>query len=164
MDAVREWAWMLCGAAVFCGGCSFLFPAGNGKQLGKFVAALVFLSCILLPLRDTLTLEFPQLQEEQREQSQELQLRQDELAYSIAESHILKLIQTALEQENLPVETISVAFSEETLRVELCLSSAYKDREKELERIVGQSCGVQDITIKWQEEIWTETGKPSAQR
>lgn len=103
------------------------------------------------------------MSEEQAEHSEELQQQEEKLAYSIAQSHILKLIRTALEDEAIPLDDIQLSLTEDSLTVKLKLSSSLQSREQEIRCIIKDSFGAEKIEIQWQEEAWTETGKPSAQ-
>ncbi len=152
MDSIRTWAWMLCGGAVICGIFDFLLPSGNSKKAGKLAAGLVFLSCMVMPLKDGISMEFPQFSAEHEAVAEELQQEQEKLAYSIAESHILKLIRTALTERGFPAEKLEIILTEQYINVELIMPLSLQNREQEIRQVVQESCGAREIQIQWQEE------------
>lgn len=61
MDAIKEWAMMLCVVSVGCAFVTFLLPDGNLKKTANVVINLFLLSVVILPVFDKDTLSFPDL-------------------------------------------------------------------------------------------------------
>lgn len=161
METLQNWTWFICGGAVLCGLFDLLLPIGNSKKSAKLVLSLLFLSTMLTPLKQNITMEFPQLSLREEEHLEVLQQRQKQLAYSLAEDHILELTQTALEDAEIHAETILLSLSENSLSIELTLPLSLRDREGEVRHLIRQSCGAEEIIIHWQEEVWMEPGETS---
>ena len=110
MEAIRQWALGLCGAAAICGIASCLLPK---KSAAKTVLALLMLCAMVSPLTngEDLSVDFPFM--EQEEITEELLEENQLLAYSIAEDHILKLTRETLEHNNFPAEELQINLKEE---------------------------------------------------
>ena len=153
MEAIRQWALGLCGAAAICGLAGFVLPK---KSAAKTVLALLMLCAMVSPLTNgtDLSVDFPFM--EQEEITEELLEENQLLAYSIAEDHILKLTRETLEHNNFPAEELQINLKEEEsqlviqLRVSLPVSEQF--REQELRNLLRNTCGIMDIEINWQEE------------
>ena len=153
MEAIRQWAMGLCGAAAICGIASCLLPK---KSAAKTVLALLMLCVMVLPLTNgaDLSVDFPFM--EQEEITEELLEENQLLAYSIAEDHILKLTRETLKQNGFPVEKLAVKLKEAEgqirISVKLNLPESAQSRENELRNLLRNSCGVEEVEINWQEE------------
>lgn len=153
MEEIKEWMWMLCVSAVFCGIVSSLLPQGVSGRAGKAAVALFFLCCLVRPLGQSFVNAeqmLPEMQTTQEELSQQLQEQTEELAYSMAENHIHELILTALEQQGIQA-LVHVQLEEDHVRVQLELSDAYRSREEEIQRLLQQSWGIKVDQFIWQE-------------
>lgn len=49
MDAIKSWVMTICFAAVAAGMAGILCPSGSLEKIYKFVVALFFLACVLVP-------------------------------------------------------------------------------------------------------------------
>ena len=172
MTGLKNWALLLCTAAVACGLLGILLPQSTSGKAGKMAVSFFFLCCLLSPLRSglgNLSLDLSFLEETEEQWTEELEQESQQLAYSIAQSHILELIQTRLEQREIIPLTLSVDTQEtETgilLTARLILPAEDKDREGEIRTLLLRDCGVEKVEFSWQEDekIWKqESGKPSA--
>ena len=155
MEVIRQWAMVVCSAAVLSGIVSCLLPQGSGGRAGKTAVALFFLCSLAWPLRQSLgsiRLDWPELQEEQQNLQADLQEQTENLAYSLAESHINELILQELERQEIEGE-IRLRWEEDgDISVQLTLSESYKDREEELRSLLRQNWGIKTVEFQWQEE------------
>lgn len=153
MEAIRQWALGLCGAAAICGLAGCVLPK---KSAAKTVLALLMLCAMVSPLTNgsDLSVDFPFM--EQEEITEELLEENQLLAYSIAEDHILKLTRETLKQNGFPVGELEVQLKEMEdqirISVKLNLPESAQGREKELRNLLRNSCGVEEAEINWQEE------------
>lgn len=156
MDAIRNWAVLACTSAVICGILSYLLPSKGSGKAGQTLISVFFLCSLVAPLSDSvrqIRLDFPQLQQEQQEWGAELQESSDQLAYSIAENHILELIEGALAEKQIQPLDIQLELdqSDSSVQLMLYLSPEDKNREEEIRSFI-QSCGIQRVEFQWQEE------------
>lgn len=153
MEAIRQWAMGLCEAAVVCGLANCLLPK---KSASKTVLALLMLCAMVSPLTNGADFSAHLPLEQQEEISAELQEKNDLLAYSIAEDHILKLTRETLKQNGYPVGELEVQLKEMEdqirISVKLSLPESAQSRENELRNLLKNSCGVEEAEINWQEE------------
>lgn len=172
MNQLKDWALLLCAAAVACGLLGILLPRSTSGKAGKMAISFFFLCCLLSPLRTglgNLSLDLSFLEETEEQLAEELEQEARQLAYSMAQNHILELIQTRLEQQEIIPLALSVDAQEtETgilLTARLTLPAKDKDREGEIRILLLQDCGIEKAEFFWQEdeERWKqENGKPSA--
>ena len=154
MNELHSWALSLCGAAVICGILGCVMPEKLG---GKTVLSLFFLCILAAPLNHgmgDLNINFPD--QEEAELSAELETESNQLAYSIAEDHILELIRETLFEENFPTDSIRLNIEDEEenvdLELKLVLPASMKNRENELCQLMQNSFGIKNMEIIWQEE------------
>ena len=117
------------------------------------------MSCLLLPLRQISADFRPQLEysEQRVEQWQEeLQLQTEELSYSLAENHILELIQAKLEPIDLEVLALNLDFSEDgngtQPQITITLRGEERERESEVQKLLLNDVGIWEVEFIWQEE------------
>ena len=153
MEAIRQWAMGLCGAAAICGLAGCVLPK---KSAAKTVLALLMLCAMVSPLTNGSDFSAHLPLEQQEEISAELQEKNNLLAYSIAEDHILKLTRETLKQNGYPVGELEVQLKEMEdqirISVKLNLPESAQSRENELRNLLRNSCGVEEAEINWQEE------------
>ena len=153
MEAIRQWAMGLCGAAAICGLASCLLPK---KSAAKTVLALLMLCAMVSPLTNGADFSSQLPLEQQEEISAELQEKNNLLAYSIAEDHILKLTRETLKQNGYPVGELEVQLKEMEdqirISVKLNLPESAQGRENELRNLLRNGCGVEEAEINWLEE------------
>ncbi len=152
MDEIRSWALMVCTAAILCGLLGQLLPEGSIGRAARSLLSLFFLSLLLEPLGTLkeLELRFPALEEQPY--SQQLSQSSDELAYSLAEGHILELIREKLAEEEIPASALELDFWEEAIFLDLSLPLPQKEREGELRQLLQRELGITLRNIRWQEE------------
>lgn len=61
MDAIKEWAIMLCVVSVGCAFVAFLIPDGNIKKTANMVINLFLLSVVILPIFSENIFSFPDI-------------------------------------------------------------------------------------------------------
>ncbi len=138
---------------MICGIFGCLMPEKLG---GKTALSLFFLCILVAPLSagQRISLNFPE--QEQAELSVQLETESHRLAYSIAEGHILELIREALSREGFPADSLQLNIEEQgesiALNLSLQLPSSLKSRETELGQLLKNSCGIENLDIKWREE------------
>ena len=111
MSSVKNWAQMLCIAAVGCGALMFLLPGLEKNKLFRLAVGAFFLLCIASPLKDfdSLSLPSPQLSSEALYDSQEAaqQLERD-LALAQAKESIEELVRQNLEDIQVEAKNVEV--------------------------------------------------------
>ena len=159
MTESKQWVLMLCTALLVGGLVSALLPAGKSGTAGKTAISFFLLSCLLLPLRQISADFRPQLEysEQRAEQwGEELQLRTEELSYSLAEDHILELVQAKLEPMNLEVLALNLNFVEDgnetQPRITITLHGKERERESEVRKLLLNEVGIWEVEFIWQEE------------
>ncbi len=153
MENMRNWAMMLCVGIVLCGTLSYLLPEGSSGKSARTLISLFFLCLLLEPLGALreLKLDWPELQPESA-YKEELSISSEELAYSLAEGHILELIQETLQQQGFPTAELTLSFEQEQILLSLTLPCSCQNREEELRQLLKNHCGVSVKAIDWQED------------
>ncbi len=158
MDELKRYALMLCAAILMAGIVSMLLPRGNSMKAGKTVLSFFLLSCLILPLNDMkkdLVLEWKKTESAAQHWEDDLQQDVEKLSYSLAEDHILKLIQARLDLLGLKVIKLDVEFIESKEQVlpqiRMDLSKDERVQESELRTILFREYGLEDVEINWQE-------------
>lgn len=152
MEGFRQWAFDLCGTTVICGIVACLLPE---KSPVKTLIVLYLLCAMLVPLKNVANFSIDFSIEKQEEISSRLMEKNEQLAYSIAEDHILKLTQETLEENNFPAEQLQITLDAEDDRpiiyLKLDLPETMHQKEWELRNLLRSICGIEKVEINWQE-------------
>ena len=159
MHLWKDWALIVCYSTVAAGIVSMLLPKGKNGTTGR-VAVSMFILCTLIKPLQTIQNDFThQLKESDistQKWYEELQEDSDDLAYSLAESHILKLIQTHFETLEIPTIQLDVEFlmedDEPELSIEILLSDEHRQQESMLRDLLIQNYSATTVHFIWQED------------
>ncbi len=152
MESIQNWATMVCTGTVICGLFAKLLPENSCGKASKTLLSLFFVCLLLEPLGtlQDFELKLPELYEETQFYTEDIISTSDELAYSLAETHILELIQDELGKEGFTAENLRLRFEEDEVFLTLSLPISYAEREGEMRQLLKVKCGVTVENIDWQ--------------
>lgn len=114
MEALRQWAFGICAAAIACGLIQLVLPQSGMQKVFRVTAGVFFLGCILsplvLPVAGDLdfTVQKEQMQAEVERRSGQLRMEVTESGNEIAVESVRREAARALEEIGIPYQKIYV--------------------------------------------------------
>ncbi len=159
MTGVRAWAFTICGVAVLGGIFGMLLPENGVAKIVRFGLKLVFLLCLISPLKSLAgmpPMEGWQQQSEQREQvGEQLQQALEEQTALLAKQQLEAEIGQLLLSEKILYEKIELTIHQKgqegisISELKITLAGEEKARQEVISRIVKEKTGIEPILQFW---------------
>ncbi len=157
MEALRQWGFALCCAAVVCSIAQMMAPKTSASTLFKLTLSVFFLCCICSPVLPEFNSEFYLSRDESQEKANQIAQQLTENVQADFERQASDQVEDLIAQElkkigvipnkitiivnRLEDESISIS------RVEIQLDSQYSDRSAEIQKILDQKLGLQELQL-----------------
>lgn len=149
MEGLTSWATAVCAVAVICTLFEMLAPSGNVSKMLHFVLGLFLVVAVLVPLAsiinsDSLNFDSIEFKEEDFTLSEQV----GNLTIASGKSAIEKLVAQCMEEKEIPYKKITVSMdssngnSIDIIRVEIYVSSEYRNSLMEIQNAVKEKAGI----------------------
>ena len=136
-----------------------LLPKGKNGTAGKVAVSLFIVCTLIKPLQaiqNDFSLQWKDTDLSTQKWQSELQKDSNDLAYSLAANHILKLIQTQLESLEISPTHLEIDFAttddEPVLSIKIWLTEEHRHQESKLRKLLIEDYGATTVHFIWQED------------
>ena len=162
MDAVRQWAFGVCAAAVACALAQLALPSAGMQRIFQITCSVFFLCCLLAPVALApgdlgLAVQRQALQSQVEERSRRLEASLREDALRLAQENLRQAAGEKLAQLGVEGGKISVDVHEDAdngISISGCalqLPQGYAARQQEIQSALEAHLGV-PVRIGWEKE------------